>query len=74
MPADMTADLLTELRKLTDFRRHPDWSKAVESVRQKRRDLFIEFEPGQFGLPEKNLAEFVDAVDWEFIHSYCIGT
>jgi hypothetical protein len=59
------------LQKLDQFRRHPDWRRAMDRVRKTRREFFTvmgegEFE-GRWGIRDEDVSAYIDAVDQEFI-------
>jgi len=59
------------LAKVTQFRRHPDWRRAEQRVRRTRREFFTvkgEGElQGRWGIHEKDVVAYFDAIDQEFI-------
>lgn len=64
---------IDQSKTLSQFRRHPDWGKALARVSAQHPELFVVLDDGRKGIPDENASRLMDFADQEFIEEIIRG-
>lgn len=64
---------IDQSKTLSQFRRHPDWGKALARVSTRHPDLFVVLTDGRKAIADENTSRLVDLADQEFIDEIIRG-